>query len=71
MAILQGLDIEPESKKRYGFQSALPSPREVIAAFDKLVASARMVSVVCVDQLDGLISITQQRAMTLGRSTVP
>ena len=59
MAILQGLDIDPESKQRFGFQSLLPSPREVIAAFDKLVASARMVSVVCVDQLDGLIAIAQ------------
>ena len=60
MAILQGLDIEPECKQRYGFQSLLPSAREVIGAFDKLVATAGMVSVVCVDQLDGLISITQQ-----------
>jgi hypothetical protein len=60
MAILQGLDIEPEIKQRFGFQSPLPSPREVIGAFNKLVARAGMVSVVCIDQLDGLISITQQ-----------
>ncbi len=60
MAVLQGLDIEPESKQLYGFQSIFPSPREVIGAFDKLVASAKRVSVVCGDQLDGLISITRQ-----------
>jgi Helicase HerA, central domain len=59
-AFLVGPDIEPEDKQRYGFQALSLPPQEVIATMDFLVAKAGMVSVVCVDQLDGLIAITQR-----------
>jgi hypothetical protein len=55
-----GPDIEPEDKQRYGFQALSLPPQEVIATIDFLVAKADMVSVVCVDQLDGLIAVTQR-----------
>jgi hypothetical protein len=60
MSFLQGLPIEPEDKARYGFQVPSLPPREVIGAIDLLVAKAQMASVVCIDQLDGLIAISRQ-----------
>jgi hypothetical protein len=56
MSFLRGLEIELEDKRRYGFQMVSLPAREVIAAIDFLVAKAGKVSVICVDQLDGLVA---------------
>jgi hypothetical protein len=59
-AFLAGPDIELEDRQRYGFQASSLPPQEVIATMDFLVAKAGMVSVICVDQLDGLIAVTHR-----------
>ena len=56
-AFLRGLDLEPDSQRRFGFRvSSLPA-QEVVAAIDLMIGEAGKVTFLAIDQLDGLIAI--------------
>ncbi|MEQ1696702.1 MAG: DUF87 domain-containing protein [Hyphomicrobiaceae bacterium] len=62
MSFLLGIDVDPESQRRFGFATASVQPREVISALDRLTARAGKVGLVCIDQLDGLVAVTSSQA---------
>ena len=69
-AFLQGIGITDEDRGQFGFLTTSGNSRVVIKGFDRLIAFSGKVSVVAVDQLDGLIAVTAHGDGAVLRDTV-
>ncbi len=56
-ALIQGLEIEAEAARAHSIRATRIPCREVVSAFDRLIAAAGCKTLVAVDQLDGLIAL--------------
>lgn len=59
-AFLQGIGITEEDKAEFGFLTLGANAREVIKIFDRVIALSGKISVVAIDQLDGLIAVASR-----------
>ena len=56
-ALIQGLEIDAEEARAHSIRASRIPCREVVGAFDKLIAAAGCTTLVAVDQLDGLLAL--------------
>ena len=56
-ALIQGLEIDAETARAHSIRATRIPCREVVSAFDRLIAAAGSKTLVAVDQLDGLIAL--------------
>ena len=61
-ALIQGLEIDADDARAHSIRASRIPCREIVGAFDRLIAAAGCTTLVAVDQLDGLLA--------LGRSEV-
>ena len=62
-AYLQGQEIEKEDEEEFRFRSSRTSVRDIVRALDQLIKLSGRVSVVAIDQFDGLFAISAQEAL--------
>ncbi len=56
-ALIQGLEIDADDARAHSIRASRIPCREVVGAFDRLIAAAGCTTLVAVDQLDGLLAL--------------